>query len=721
MTQGSFLWSIGYRQTDKRTFQIQRHTKYYFVCCLKMTKTSFKHRMQLQVSDSLGFLIDGTQFWITIEVSTDENTVLLQLPTINFQTISGPSDRNPVGGVDIPGGYIYTVDGFLPSKLRPRDLVYRSIVGASDNGRTMPFTFNQFPNFPIPISGYIVSITNGGGLVIQAAGQAQNVIPPGPQTLLPSDVTYIVKAKCQLCKNIQISPGTTEVAEFQNYSQFNNSIRDSHVNDAYDNVVAWTWTDNSNIPDKTTSILNTWVAIGHVDGKNIIVDSTVQLTNYPPNVIAWDTAVAINRTNPQNIVVSWERLDRTTPQPTPANVTFRAASFDGGKTWPINGPTNIQPTGGFGAGDNRGVAADKFGNIWYSTTNLFDPTETFLFNTPTFWISSDGGVTFTVAYTASPPINVEIDSYDYPQYCFGGDGQGNYGIWWTADYYYTSIPGLTFTTDIAPAQGFIPITGLGQYGAGSTLILFSLANTQYNENITASLDGRVWVESMTDSVGSVIAPVVVRYKSPGPQDSNYAGPWELGMANELFGFGISNLISYPFRGNFPTSAQSSIYDDKRQALYALVTTQFQDYSQNMRIYFQISRDNGQTWSEPIDISTTDFANRSFTSMALDTVTGNLIFGWYDGRNDPTYKTLQYFGAIITNDILNKLVREIPVSNPVYTLPPATTPITTSAAVTVKEKEKGKMIELRRKIIEKRLGTKRKLLEKLTTNKSSAQS
>ena len=70
------------------------------------------------------------------------------------------------------------------------------------------------------------------------------------------------------------------------------------------------------------------------------------------------------------------------------------------------------------------------------------------------------------------------------------------------------------------------------------------------------------------------------------------------------------------------------------------------YSQNARLYFIISRDNGQTWSDPIDIATTDFANRGFQSMALDPVTGNLVFGWYDGRNDPTFQSIQYFGAIL---------------------------------------------------------------------------
>ena len=60
-------------------------------------------------------------------------------------------------------------------------------------------------------------------------------------------------------------------------------------------------------------------------------------------------------------------------------------------------------------------------------------------------------------------------------------------------------------------------------------------------------------------------------------------------------------------------------------------------------------------------------------MALDSVTGNLVFGWYDGRNDPTFKSVQYFGAVITAKTLDKLVEKIPLSNPLYSIPPATLP------------------------------------------------
>ena len=78
----------------------------------------------------------------------------------------------------------------------------------------------------------------------------------------------------------------------------------------------------------------------------------------------------------------------------------------------------------------------------------------------------------------------------------------------------------------------------------------------------------------------------------------------------------------------------------------------------MHILLYISSNNGKTWSTPIDISTTDFANRGFASMALDPVTGNLLLGWYDGRNDSTYHAVEYYAAIIPSSTLDGLVQAI---------------------------------------------------------------
>jgi hypothetical protein len=55
-------------------------------------------------------------------------------------------------------------------------------------------------------------------------------------------------------------------------------------------------------------------------------------------------------------------------------------------------------------------------------------------------------------------------------------------------------------------------------------------------------------------------------------------------------------------------------------------------------------------------------------MALDTTNGNLLFGWYDGRNDSSFKTVEYFGTVLTAHELDKMVDAIPLSNPNFIVP-----------------------------------------------------
>ena len=659
-------------------------------------KKEFEHKIQLQLSDSLGFPVAGTEFWVTLTIIKEGSKVIIQFPTINFQT--GPVSPNdptyPFGG-PVPGGYLYTSDGFLPKKLRPNDLVYRSILAPSNNGMSVAFSFAQDPStLPTPPVGYILSVTNAGAVVVQCAGTFGNIIPAGPQIVLPTDITYVVKPKVRLGKNYIIDAGFTNTTQFTNPFAANDALRDSHVNDAFDRVTAWTWTSNANIPDKTNGILNVFVAIGKIkkDGQ-LKIREPIQLSNLGVGFLAWDTAVAINRKDKKNIVVSYgviNEAQRLLPVPTsPADLTYRAVSFDGGKTWPINGPTNIQPTGFIvpgvpgGFGDNPGVRADKFGNIWYGTDNLYDDLGNFIAQ-PTFWISSDKGVTFTVAYTA--PLPNTPDFYDYPQYCFGGDGLGNYGLNFVASYF-----NQTTIVALYPAIGFIPITGLGQIGTPTFTQLTTFQNVSDTTNITTSIDGRLWGQgvSITTETYSYIQAAGVFFKSPGPIDQNYAGPWQYTIWNGLpLEWDLPLQDSQPVRGYITTSTvQSILYDDARQALYGLCSVQSPDYSQNAKLYFIISRDNGQTWSDPIDIANTDFANRGFQSMALDPVTGNLVFGWYDGRNDPTFKSVQYLGAVITAKTLDKLVEKIPLSNPLYTIPPATLSQSTDIKVELTEAQK----------------------------------
>lgn len=615
----------------------------------------FEHNITFQLISSTGSPIAGTQFEVTLTILKEGPKIIIQFPVINFQTES-------------PSGFLYTVAGFLPKEVRPNDLVYRSFLAPSGNGTALPFVPTQPPPpLPTPPSGYIVQITNAGLIIIACAGTFGNLIPSGPQTMLPTDVTYLIKAKIKLGENYIIGPGFTNTTQFTGGAA-NDGFRDSHVNDAFDNVLAWAWTDNSTQADKTNGTMDTLVAFGRVNKKGQLkVSAPINLTNFGPKIQSWDTAVAINRTNKYNAVVSYGVINRSV---TPLTVkAYRAVlqSFDQGKTWVVtaNGPLNVQPTGNPSQfGDCRGVSADKFGNFWYSFTNAFDDLGNFI-GQPVFLASSDGGLTFQIVYTIPLPLpaNIGPDSLDYPQYCFGGNGQSpnQYGVQFVADYL---IGGNTTPRPATyPVVGFIPINGLGNYGSGEFEQLTTFLDNNVMSDVTASVDGRVWYQGFPHNP-SHLQPNCVVFKSPGAININYAGPWQYETSDEI----TDKQTSQPVRGYFFNSVQSVIYDDARQALYIAIAGQTPDDSQNMRIYFLISRNNGQSWSQPIDLSNTDFANRGFQSMALDSATGNLVFGWYDGRNGSNFADVQYFGAVITSKELDKLVNQIPLSNPLYTLP-----------------------------------------------------
>jgi hypothetical protein len=734
----------------------------------------FDHKIQLELRDYVGLPVPNTQFWITLTIRKGGPFITIQLPAINFET--GPASNNPVEeGLPVVsnGGYLYTSDGFLPCELRPNDIINRSFFGPSNNGSNLAFSYNDSPSqLPVPNNGYLIQIDNAGSLIIQGIGTSGNIILPGQQNLLPTTISYLIGPELKLKKNHRISKGfinTTLFSDVLGPFTVNNGLRDSHVNDAFEHIAAWAWSDNSNT-DQTQSIINLRVAVAHVNkkGKTKYISNQF-LTDLPQGVIVWDTAIAINRNNPDIIVASYGIIDGIFGVTAPCI----AVSFDGGRTWPdpytytsfngsISGTTltvtsvlfgalevgqrlttqfavppnsgivpgteivafgtgtggigtytvNISqtvqetliqasfPTNGpipinipfyFGFGDNRGISCDKFGNFWYLTTNALDTSFNFI-NQPLLTLSTDA-INWTVVYTA-PYLNDDGFPifYDYPQFCFGEDGFGNYGLWLVSHAELGAFE--TGSVDEVPLIAFIPITGLGASNVGTPdqTFLQQFLNNASGANITASNDGRVWTlgdgeETSFYYPGTGIINMRGLFKSPGlgPTGStgpaiadNWAGPWESKIVNSIgtaIGGGTSGIIptnqynSQPIFGMF-NSAQIIIYDDKRQALYAVVNGLFPYNSQNDRLQFYISRNNGQTWSNPVDVSNTDYANRGFQSMALDTVTGNLVFGWYDGRKnkDGTFTNLQYYMAVMNAKILDELVEKIPLSNPLYSIP-----------------------------------------------------
>ena len=658
------------------------------ICCMndviefeseqcKPSKKEFDHNITLQLYDGYGLPVPQTEFTITIKVVKDGKQITLQLPAIGFQIgpESGYGGSVPTNGPyppippTPPGGYLYTSCGRLPPDVRPSDIIDRSWLAASDTGVLTGFSFVNDPStYPTPPAGYIVKITNQGDLVVQSAGTFGNMIVPGNHTLLPTNVTYLAGCIGHIAKNLKLSHGQTKTI-ISTPRMFSDGVRDSHVNDAFDGVLAWAWTDNSMVANQARNIMNTMVCIGKVKDGCLKARKPIDLTHYGDLKISWDTSVAINRMNKKNIVVSWGLLDSTIH----FAYTCRAVSYDGGKTWPVNGKTNIQPTGistsgSGGFGDNPGVQCDKYGNFWYLSSNFYNSVGD-LVNTPFLMISTDQGVNYTLVYTYPPPATPD-DWYDFPEFCFGGDGLGNYGVHVTAD----SLNDIS--GDGGPVEVFIPITGLGVYGTPSLFNLLQFYNLVQTAVVTASEDGRVWLFGSLSGLGPGEAPAPcsgitssrITFKSPGPINQNYAGPWDVSISNYL-----SDSIVYPTYKSQPvfgffSCPRALFYDDKRHALYVISIGNTPYFSQSVSLYLSISRNNGQTWSKAINIANTEFASRGFQSMALDPCTGNLIFGFYDGRDDKSFESLGYYASYLPACILDQLVNEIPLSNPLYAIP-----------------------------------------------------
>lgn len=707
------------------------------------------HTFILQTADALTLPVEQTEFSITARVVKVEDQVTLYFPAINFQ-IGQVAAVNPDYSPPVQG-MVVTTAGYLPETLRPQDFMLPSIVAPAGDGFVPVATFEV--NGPVPPTGYLVFIDSSGGLSIQQAGAVNNFISPGAHTIMPFSISYIVEKRISICKtNLVLDERFTDLTQFIGTSPYGcpagDNIRDSHINDAFDDVFAWAYSGNPD-EDSLKNTLNLFVIMGSRDcnGK-IHIYKPVQLTNLPPFTLVWDTSIAINRTDKNNLCVSYGIIYYDSSGNSLSSVNCRAVSFDSGKTWggvfdgtnslPHNGLLPFQgPNGGFG--DIPGVLADRFGAFWYCTT-----TNGLTYNQPVLLVSSDKGVTFDTIFTQPIPIieflgnisdngsatiinisdtsnliagmvvtsdslgyiptgttidtvidtntitlsqettylgsgpspidtiNVTIlNHFDYPHITFGGGLNGtSYGIWMFTD----TI--MNPDSDDCPLITFIPITARGVYGQAQFTYLNSLPNSVSLASLAASEDGRFWAVGVSwyTSLYS-LTPSAVLFKSAGPIDSNYAGPWLSGANSviaQLAGSGVSQygFKAVPQYGYFPDqmNVNGTVYDEKLKALYLLYSMVSPTYSQNCRIVFAISRNNGQSWSRIYDVGTTNFASRGFTSLVRDEKTGNLVIGWYDGRNDETLTRLQYFGEIIEKDILENLVNEIPLTNPKYIIP-----------------------------------------------------
>jgi len=603
------------------------------------------HTFILQVLDANAIPFPDSEFKYRVDLDYSQKTdiVTLTFPELNFETFSTLSPNDNVGLSYSTGGIITTASNRLPKEFCPAT---EKIILCSNNDNQLQSTSLVSGTFPTTISGINISIDIYGNLILTAPGAWAGLIPPGPHTLNSQTISYKVGNKLEhKPDDFIIQKEFTDFSGFSNASALKDGIRDSHFNDFYGKKFVFTWTDNSAQTDKTNNILDTYVVIGKIKQHGLKIKKPIRLTTNGTRIMSWDTAGAINRTDSKNIVVSYALFNHNViPTTASANVSV---SMDGGKTF--TGPINIDPSLTF-LGDARGVIADKYGNFWYSTTSRnADSTIINLL----FYASSDKGLTWSLIF-ATIDSTLADGLYDYPQIALGNDGQGNYGLWFTGNYFSTS----TGYSDNTARLGFIPTTGLGQFGTGTYIVLSNFLNQVSGPALIVNDAGKVFMVS---------SPAYQTFINYGANTLMIKKPGILDQSLVTQPKTISNTFqntlpskSYPVSqfAYFVISVQPVIYDEHRKVLYNITDERPNADSQNYYLYLNVSFNEGKNWSPKVCISDTYKKNRGFSSVALDPVTNSMMFGWYDSRNSKTGTSEQYFGLYLSSCELDSIVKKL---------------------------------------------------------------
>ena len=625
---------------------------------ISLSSSSDEERLTLSMTfDVLNANQDpqNTPFVVKINISVDGKIVNLHLPALNFTTPPGNLDQ----GIS-PGGSVATIEGFLPHHLTPVDSIYQSFTLESD--QTGPA--NAGPGY----DGYIA---NDGS--IRIVGKGDTVIPAGPQITHAKTVTYILPFKRPKApKNFALSKGFSQMTQSDNpdiVDQFLDWYRNDIVStpDGKEQILAWCWADNADTKTTPPYNLNVMTRVGKLETNakcgetKLKLEEPVVALEVPLGVYCAENSITIDPTNPSNMFFTTLYIDRrSSPRTIQAWV---GVSIDGGKHW-YPRQLDVPPLPSFRSDMN--ALYDKFGNIW-----LISMTTVKNFGFPSniiVLLSTDKGRTFTVAFQSTNATNPPPLSNDYPQLAFGGDGNGAFAIWWTVDFRNTN----TFEP-FNVILGYIPIsasgvpnpTGARQVTLSATSINNPLGLGIAIASLTVSDDGVVYLwgepfSPMPEGNHFNTSTLFINPKGINFTDADIIGPFEVAQTN-ISGFTgdptNSFLAGFPWqstRGVSQPCARTMAFDNTRGLLYALVNDLVPWNSTNGTVYLIFSENGGQSWSKPIPISDDNEGSRGIVGMAIDPVTGNLSFNWYDTRGDSTQTSVRFFGTVLLGSEIDEI-------------------------------------------------------------------
>ena len=349
----------------------------------------------------------------------------------------------------------------------------------------------------------------------------------------------------------------------------------------------------------------------------VTLDPAVNVTRSP--AAEGETTIAVDPSNPSHLFSASE---------TDSGGLFGAYSTDGGATWA--GRSIADGTDGLGTGNKNPQAMfDAFGNLYLSYL------ETATQRAVRVAVSEDGGQTF------APVYEVRDSGLDQPSIAVGGDMlSGLVSVW------------VTYRN----GTGGISAAGAPVFGPGATQIgTFSAAQsvpggTGNFGDIAVGPAGEVVVTWQTNTAGEGPASILVSTDFDGLGPAGFLDPVTV-TATNVGGFDF--LPAQPKRA---IDAEANLAYDASAGpaagrLYLVYTDESPDEGNNFDVFVRASYDHGFTWGEPVRVNDDATQNSQFLpEIGVDPVSGQVVVGWYDARDDAGVVGAGSLDPIPNNDV-----------------------------------------------------------------------
>jgi hypothetical protein len=319
-----------------------------------------------------------------------------------------------------------------------------------------------------------------------------------------------------------------------------------------------------------------------------------------------ETAIAINPTNPLNIVATSNEVDASTG-------LFEGISNDGGLTW-LSKNVATGSDGLQAACCDDSLAFDRFGNLFltYITSDV---------STAVVALSTDGGQTFKAIES--------VGAQDQPKVATGpGNLAGSQSVW---------IEYLDSSGNIAAVSA--NTSGLGKVGAFTSVEEAPGLGGNFGK-LSIGPKGQVMLTYQDNTGSGGPSSIFVNLDPDGVGGSGF------GPSIRVTGTNVGGFDYITAQPNRSIDAEAGLaYDNSGGAHNGRVYMVYTDAavaglnpptaaSSNTFILERYSDDNGTTWSNPLRVSDNPTKNSEFfPRIAVDPVTGVVGFSWYDCRHD----------------------------------------------------------------------------------------